>query len=281
MRANVVGRSAVPSLVRWTSTDSMLYALSVGAGRGQLAPYELRFVTENSHAVVQECLPTFATIITKATALVNDVFPRAEYRRVQASQDLEVHMQVPPSGSVLVHSSIISFQDKGSGGLVVTESIAKDGTSGVPVFTARTGAFIRGVGGFGGPRVKADAPLFPDKPADHQQVHSIRPEQALVFRLNGDRNPLHSDPSVALKAGFSGPILHGLCTYGFVGRSVLAALCDGDAGRFREFSFRFLAPVFPGDELGVEIWALGNGSGVLRASTGRGTVVGEGICKCD
>lgn len=273
---NVVGRTSGPSRVDWNSKDALLYALSVGASGSSVSADDLRFTTENSRCVSQETLPTFGSVLAQATGLVDSIFPRSDYRRVQATQELYLFGPIPPSGSVLVESRIVSVLDKGSAGLVVTESVARDANSGVLLVVSNSGAFIKGIGGFGGSRGQRWVPTFPERLADHELIYSIRPEQALLFRLNGDRNPLHSDPVVALESGFRTPILHGLCTFGFIGRSVLAATCGGDVRRFGSLKLKFTAPVFPGDELVVLIWESEDGSGVLRAEASGGTIVGEG-----
>ena len=122
--------------------------------------------------------------------------------------------------------------DKGSGALVVSENQAVDAATGEPLVTARSGTFIRGEGGFGGDRGASEPWRCPTGAPDHQVDSETRPEQALLYRLSGDRNPLHADPQFAARGGFARPILHGLCTYGFTGRALLHALCDGDPARF-------------------------------------------------
>ena len=144
--------------------------------------------------------------------------------------------------------------DKGSGALVVNENVAVDAATGETLVTARSGVFIRGEGGFGGPRSTDPPWQRPDRAPDHQVVRETRPEQALIYRLSGDRNPLHVDPKFAARGGFSQPILHGLCTYGVTGRALLRVLCDGDPARFRSMSGRFTRPVLPGEPLTVSVW---------------------------
>ncbi|HEY7815455.1 MAG TPA: MaoC/PaaZ C-terminal domain-containing protein [Nakamurella sp.] len=139
--------------------------------------------------------------------------------------------------------------------------VAVDAATGETLVTSRGSTFIRGEGGFGGPRGPENEPPWglPDRVPDRQVVRETRPEQALVYRLSGDRNPLHVDPKFAARGGFSQPILHGLCTYGVTGRALLRALCDGDPARFRSMSGRFSRPVLPGEPLTVSIWLAGPG----------------------
>jgi acyl dehydratase len=187
------------------------------------------------------------------------------------------------AGTVSVVSSVTGIYDKGSGALVASQSQASDAATGEPLVTSRSGLFIRGEGGWGGDRGPASRWQVPDREPDCQIVLQTRPEQALLYRLSGDRNPLHADPQFAARGGFERPILHGLCTYGFTGRALLHALCDGDPARFRAMSGRFSSPVLPGDSLVVSIWngdrdAAGGdpaASGTARFRTTRkdGTVV--------
>jgi acyl dehydratase len=137
---------------------------------------------------------------------------------------------------------------------VVSENVAVDTATGEPLVTTRSGVFIRGEGGFGGPRSNDPPWSLPDRAPDHQVVRETRPEQALIYRLSGDRNPLHADPKFAARGGFSQPILHGLCTYGVTGRALLRVLCDGDPAAFRSMSGRFTRPVLPGEPLTISVW---------------------------
>jgi acyl dehydratase len=133
--------------------------------------------------------------------------------------------------------------------------------------------FIRGEGGWGGERgPSGGAHVAPDRAPDHRVTYETRPDQALLYRLSGDRNPLHSDPSFAQMAGFDRPILHGLCTYGFTGRALLTELCGGDPARFGSMEGRFSSPVFPGESLTVEMWDT-EGSTTFRTLGEDGRVV--------
>jgi len=155
---------------------------------------------------------------------------------------------------------------------VVSESLAVDPASGEPMITSRSSVFIRGEGGFGGDRGPRTEWKVPEREPDHVVTYRTRPEQALIYRLSGDRNPLHSDPAFAARAGFPRPILHGLCTYGFTGRALLHTLAGSDPARFAAMSGRFTAPVFPGDALTVSMWA--DGEQVwFRTAKDDGTIV--------
>jgi acyl dehydratase len=193
---------------------------------------------------------------------------------VHAEQYFELHRPLPVEGTVSTTSTVTGIYDKGSGALVVTENVAVDVATGEPLVTSRGGTFIRGEGGFGGPRGADQSWELPDRAPDHQVVRETRPEQALIYRLSGDRNPLHVDPKFAARGGFSQPILHGLCTYGVTGRGLLRVLCDGDPARFRSMSGRFSRPVLPGEPLTVSIWRIADGETALFQTTRKdGTVV--------
>jgi acyl dehydratase len=157
---------------------------------------------------------------------------------------------------------------------VATENAAVDAATGEPLVTSRSSAFIRGEGGFGGERGSDQPWSRPDREPDHRVVQPTRPEQALIYRLSGDRNPLHVDPKFAARGGFSQPILHGLCTYGVTGRALLQVLCDGDVARFGSMSGRFSRPVLPGESLTVSVWLQDSSDTALFQTTkADGTVV--------
>ena len=267
---SVVGVASEPQERSWDSKDALLYAVGVGAGLGDPLQ-ELEFTTENSEGIEQKVLPTYAVLISSARSGRSlGEFDRALL--VHAEQAFELHRPLPVSGTVRTTSTVTGIYDKGSGALVVTENVAVDVATGEPLVTARGGTFIRGEGGFGGDR-GADPPWeLPEREPDYRVVQPTRPEQALLYRLSGDRNPLHADPKFAARGGFSQPILHGLCTYGVTGRALLHALCDSDPARFRSMSGRFSRPVLPGETLTVSIWQDGD-TALFRTTRDDGTVV--------
>ena len=156
--------------------------------------------------------------------------------------------------------------------LVEFESTSTLKATGKPLLKTRTMLFCRGEGGWGGDRGPTDKLAFPDRAADHQVTYATRADQALTYRLSGDRNPLHSDPSFSAMGGFPTPILHGLCTWGFTGRALLHTLCDSDPGRFKSMNSRFSKPVIPGDELTVSMWVDGD-TALFRTHNQDGDVV--------
>ncbi|MEV0383094.1 MaoC/PaaZ C-terminal domain-containing protein [Nonomuraea sp. NPDC050643] len=258
---SLVGVESPPYERTWTSKDTMLYALGVGAGLS-----ELEFATEKG----QRVLPTFAVLAAQAPGRRLGDFDPALL--VHAEQGFELHRELPAAGGVRTTSKVTGIYDKGSGALVTVEATAVDLSTGEPVIASRSSVFIRGEGGFGGDRGPREEWTPPDRAPDHKVTYSTRPEQALVYRLSGDYNPLHSDPEFAARAGFDRPILHGLCTYGVTGRALLHTVAGSDPARFRAMSGRFSSPVFPGEPLTVSIWA--DGTDVLfRTAKDDGTVV--------
>ncbi|RSN09474.1 enoyl-CoA hydratase [Nonomuraea sp. WAC 01424] len=245
----------------WTAEDTMLYALGGGSGLE-----ELEFATEKG----QRVLPTFAVLAAQSPGRRLGDFDPALL--VHAEQGFELHRERPAGGGVRTVSKVTGIYDKGSGALVTTEARAVDLESGELVIASRGSVFIRGEGGFGGDRGPRDEWTVPDRAPDHKVTYPTRPDQALIYRLSGDRNPLHSDPEFAARAGFDRPILHGLCTYGVTGRALLHTLAGSDPSRFRAMSGRFSSPVFPGEPLTVSIWT--DGDDVLfRTAKDDGTVV--------
>jgi acyl dehydratase len=161
---------------------------------------------------------------------------------------------------------------------VVSETSAvSDGTE---LYATRSSAFIRGEGGWGGERGPSGPQNSPsDRDPDHEVSYVTSPDQALVYRLSGDRNPLHSDPSFAAMGGFDRPILHGLCSYGFTGRALLHSVCESDPSRFHHMEARFASPVFPGEQLTVRIWNTSNDESVFVTAVGDRVVIDQGLLR--
>lgn len=273
---DAVGSRSEPSVASWTSKDCLLYALGVGAGATDPTGFELEFTTENSQDVTQRVLPTFPVVIPGGAGAWADVGSFNPAMLVHGEELVTLHRPLPVEGSVSSVTSVVGIYDKGSGAIVATETVATDATTGSPLYTKRTSAFIRGEGGWGGDRGPSNQVAFPEREPDHVVTYQTRTDQALLYRLSGDRNPLHSDPKFAARGGFDRPILHGLCTFGFTGRALLHTVCGSDPDRFVSMGARFSKPVLPGQELTVSIWLTGDGQAVFRTSTDSGVVMEGG-----
>lgn len=270
---DVVGAEGAPVVHSWTSKDSLLYAVGVGAGIDELA-----FTTENSHDVPQRVLPTMAAVIGAGVSGAISAIGSFDFAMlVHGEQSFVQHREIPVEGSLTATGKIVGIYDKGSGAVVAVEGECVDNATGETLLTVGSAIFIRGEGGWGGDRgPSGDRNAAPDRAADASVSYRVRPDQALTYRLSGDRNPLHSDPWFAALAGFDRPILHGLCTYGFTGRALLHVMCDSDPAKFRSMEGRFASPVFPGEELTIEMWNEGAGECIFqtRGEDGRVVLVG-------
>jgi acyl dehydratase len=251
---NAIGSTTEPVERSWTSTDALLYALGVGAGAPDPVGFELEYTTENSLDTPQKVLPTFATVVGAGGPWRGLLGTFDLAMLLHAGQSVTVFGPIPTDATVSTTSTITGIFDKGSGALVVSESTSIDVATGEQGFSITTSLFVRGEGGFGGDRGPAAPDGWAAGEPDEVISYTTRPDQALLYRLCGDRNPLHSDPAFAKRAGFDRPILHGLCTYGFTGRALLHTLCGSDASRVRSIDGRFSKPTLPGDTLTVSMW---------------------------
>ena len=241
----------------WTASDVALYNLAVGAARDPMNTDGLRYVHDSDPMV----LPTFATVAENfhAVAAPSVSYPGVEIdlaKVVHGSQHVTVHRPLPPSGTATTRTRIAELQDKGSAAVIVNESqaTADDGSL---LWTARSAIFAKGEGGFGGERGSSSRVDYPDRAPDHVLTVATRPDQALLYRLCGDRNPLHSDPRFAEGAGFPAPILHGLCSYGLTCRAIVDDVLGGDASVAGSFGATFAGVVFPGETLRISVWDRG------------------------
>jgi len=258
-----VGATAGPHARGWDDRDTLLYAIGVGAGLD-----ELPFTTENSHDTPQRVLPTYGVIACGRVDVLAKAGDINWGRLVHGSQSVRLHTPLPPAGELAVISEIVDIQDKGEGknAIITVATRGTDPGTGQLVAETSSTLVVRGAGGFGGQPGQSPARVaYPDQEPDVRTAQTTREDQALTYRLSGDRNPLHSDPWFATElAGFPRPILHGLCTYGFAGRALLHGLCDSDPARFRSMSARFSAPVFPGETLTTSAWRKEDGLAVFR-----------------
>lgn len=269
-----VGTRGQPVRSSWSAKDSLLYALGVGAGQEPTDTSELAFVTENSIGVTHRALPTMAVVLADVSGAFANIGTFNPAMLVHGEQRVRCQRELPVAGEIESVAEITAIWDKGKGAVIEVTAVAVSTSDGAPLFEVRSSAFIRGEGGWGGERgPSGGSNAVPDRDPDHRVDACTRPEQALMYRLSGDRNPLHSDPTFAGFAGFDRPILHGLCTYGFAGRALLSRLCDNDPARLSEIEGRFSSPVFPGESLSTEIWDLGGGRAVFRVLGSDGRVV--------
>ena len=241
--------------ISWTSKDSLLYALGVGAGASDPTGFELEFTTENTRGKTQRALPTQVVVMGAGSMPDYGDFNLAAL--LHGDQHIELHQELPVEGSAVAQARVAGIYDKTKAALVVLETNARS-HDGAPMWTSRAGLFISGEGGWGGDRGPSSTWQQPDREPDHVTGYDTRTDLALLYRLNGDRNPLHSDPAFAAMAGFDTPILHGLCTFGVTGRALLHTLCDSDPSRFGSMGGRFKAPVLPGQRLDVRMWVDGD-----------------------
>ncbi len=266
----IVGYAFEPLAIRYTERDASLYALGVGAPADPLDQDELRFVYELSAAGFR-VLPTFA--VTFPTRMIDTLLsgslPGLRYNPMlvlHGEQMVEVPRPLPAATVVTARPKVAAVYDKGSGALVVIDVPCYDENEAL-VALNRSSMFIRGIGGFGGERgPSSETNTPPARPPDAVISERTLPQQALLYRLSGDINPLHADPLMAGLAGFDRPILHGLCTFGYAARAVLRAFCQNDPARFLRMTARFASHVFPGEMLVTEMWHEGERV-LLRTST--------------
>lgn len=275
IRTDAVGLTADPRRREWAADDTMLYALAVGAGID-----DLELTTENSQGVDLVALPTLAAVLGGGAGPLRDQLGTwTPSSLVHGTQWIELLRPLPAAGQVDVVTSVSAIEDKGSGALVELTAAASDVTSGQPLFHSVTGLFIRGEGGFGdtGSRGRALARHAAEGDPDVEVSTVTRDDQALLYRLCGDHNPLHSDPAFAARAGFPRPILHGLCTWGFAARMLGKAALGGRYERIRAFGGRFRAPVMPGDELTVRAWRASAATWSFTVAAGERIVIDSGV----
>ena len=243
----------------WAESDVLLYHLAVGAGAApgdNVSEQALRWTVEGDRLRV---LPSFG-IVTPTFHLTEppQKLPGCDIDLTQVlhgTQAIEVHGPIPTSGSATLTTRITDVWDKGSAAVIVQEGTATT-TDGTDLWSTRSSMFVRGEGGWGGERGPSVARLeVPERDPDLDASYTTTPQQALLYRLCGDRNPLHSDPAFAKAAGFPAPILHGLCSLGIALRIVVDGLLDGDAAAVRRVTTRFAGVVFPGEAIRVRAWS--------------------------
>jgi len=234
----------------WDAKDAIIYALGVGMAADPMDEKELAFVYEKDLKAV----PTLAGVVAWGAGTGA---PGINYLLVvDGERKIEFHKPMTVQGHVTARSRVVGAWDKGAGkGAVIVSETTLSNAAGEDLLTITGSLFARGDGGFGGPAEGQPEPHPVPARAPEMSVDiPTSPDQALIYRLSGDRNPLHCDPAVAKAAGFPRPILHGMCTYGITCRAVLQTYAGYDPSRFKSHQARFSAPVFPGETITVDLW---------------------------
>ncbi|MFW0787839.1 MaoC/PaaZ C-terminal domain-containing protein [Gordonia sp. CPCC 206044] len=249
-----VGAELPESTFEWSASDVALYHLAVGAAADPMDVTGLAYVDD----VAPKVLPTFGAVapsfhMTEAPKVVYPGIDIDLAKVVHGSEKVTPHGPIPASGKATSRTRIIEVQDKGSAAVIILEAVVSD-DAGTELWTTEWSIFAKGEGGFGGERGESAKVAYPDREPDHRLTVPTLPQQALLYRLCGDRNPLHSDPKFADDAGFPRPILHGRCTHGSVCRVVTDAVLGGDVTAVRSYSASFAGVVFPGETLDVNVW---------------------------
>jgi len=244
----------------YTDREVMLYAVGIGMGADPMDERELAYVNEAAFTPRElKVVPTFASVAAWGANPGEMNLNRLMV--VDGERDITFHKRLPVAAHITADSTVLGAWDKGKdkGAVIVNERIIKDKKTGEKLATLSGTTFARGDGGFGGPSEGQPEPhKVPSRAPDKSVDIATRPDQALIYRLCGDRNPLHSDPEFAHRAGFPKPILHGMCTYGITCRGVLQTYADYDAGAFRQHAVRFSSPVYPGETVTMDMWKDGN-----------------------
>jgi len=268
LRFDLIGKEFEPTSFSYTEDDVILYALGIGAG----VEAELDFLYEKNLKV----FPTFAVIPGTVTGWD---FPERigmdMYRVLHGEQKIELHAPIPAKGTVHLTSTLDAIYDKGNAGAVAYSSSKARDDDGNLLFVNQAVIFDRSAGNFGGDRGPKSERYDPPEgqEPDFQVEYATSPDQGALYRLSGDKNPLHIEPAFAQMGGLERPILHGLCTLGFAGRALLHSLCAGDPARFKSLSVRFMNVVYPGETLITEGWKKDACKYVFRTKTSDGRVV--------
>lgn len=268
---NLIGTELGRGTWTWNSDRALLYAVGVGAGQEDPTA-ELQFTTENTQDLPQQVIPSFLTLMGVGGVWIRPLGFKARVwdgidwgwpeGMVHGEQGVTLARPIPPSGTAELSLKLVAVYDKGASALVIVDTHAKLADTGEPLGATRATFFIRGQGGFGGPRGPAEEVRWekPDRAPDVTIVHPTSPGQSLIYRLSGDHNPHCTDPARARADGFERPIFQGLGTYGFACRALLAGLCEGDVSRFGAMEARISQPFFPGAPLHTLIWRTEGGA---------------------
>ena len=265
-----LGHHFPASETSWGPDDVILYQLGVGAGVPATDPHELEYTYEKSLKV----LPSFGVIpVFGALGGIAQV-PGLEFNfamLLHGEQDIELHRPLPPAAKITNQGRVAGLYDKGKAALAILEVESADEEG--PLFTNRFSLFLRGEGGFGGESGPKAGNVAPDREPDHVVESATLPQQALLYRLCGDKNPLHADPEFAKMGGFDTPILHGLCSYGIVCKAAVDGALGGDVARVSRYQARFAGVVFPGETIVTSLWNEGDHLLLAAHTKERGTPV--------
>lgn len=274
--ARVLEAPAVKTSGEWSSREVILYHLGLGAGADPVDPKELEYVLEDRLKV----LPTFGVLSASAGAGPVFTTPGLEFDQalmLHGEQSVEIHTPLPPDAKVTHSARMAEIWDKGNAALGVIE-VSTTTLDGVALSTSRFGMFFRGAGGFGGEPGPQVTQATPARECDDVITVPTLPQQALIYRLSGDTNPLHSDPKFASRAGFERPILHGQCWYGMACKAVIDRYLDGDVSAVKSWSARFAGTIYPGETLALSCWRDGDRTVVTGVVPERNaTVLSHGI----
>jgi acyl dehydratase len=262
----------------YTARDAILYALGIGLGRDPSDGEDLEYLIEDRLAVV----PSFAvTLASPGMWIAAPEFGVDFMKLVHAEQAAWFHALLPPAADVIGRARVVSLADRGPerGAVLVLERTIHDAASGVHYCTLQQTLLLRGDGGFGGAPPKSAPAVIPDREPDSRAVVPVSPRAALIYRLSGDRNPLHADPAVARRAGFDRPILHGLASYAMAGVSVARA-CGHAPSHIGALQCRFSGVIFPGDAVEFRIWRDGDRA-MFQAFVGERRVLDQGLVSFD
>jgi acyl dehydratase len=255
----------------WDKDQVILYHLGLGAGVPATDPGELEYCYEKNLKV----LPSYGVIPVFGALNGLGAVPGLEFNfamLLHGEQDLEIHQPIPPEAKVTSEGKVKEIWDKGKAALVVLE-VATSDESGAPLFTNRFSLFLRGEGGFGGEAGPKAGNAAPDREPDGVIEVPSMPQQALIYRLSGDKNPLHADPEFAKMGGFDTPITHGLCSYGVVCKAIVDNVLGGDTTKVARWQARFAGVAYPGETYVISYWKEGDQILVAAASKERGAPI--------
>jgi acyl dehydratase len=258
----VVGAELPVSEFDWDEDRVILYHLGIGAGVPPTDPRELAYVYEGALTVLPSfaTIPPFVSLIGVGGLAGMEVNPAAI---LHGEHGVTIHRPLGVRGRVVTQGRVVEVHDRGRGALLEIEMVSSDQDG--PLFTNRAGIFVRGEGGFGRETAPAPWPQPPEREPDLVVESSTLPQQALLYRLSGDKNPLHADPAFAALAGYERPILHGLSTFGVVCKAIVDHLLEGDTGTVVGFGGRFSGVVYPGETITTSMWR--QGEEILASAT--------------